>query len=379
MKSRIALTALLAVAVLSVPGCAASYDGEYTSTRVYASADIGYFYDALAPYGTWVETGPYGWAWCPLDTPIGWRPYTVGYWVYSDWGWMWVADDPWGWIPYHYGRWAFDADYGWLWVPGDVWAPAWVAWRYGDDWVGWAPLPPNVGWSASAGISFTSYDLDRSIDRFSWCFVRDRDFGRARRITDIEPASRNVTLLRDTRQVTRYVSSQGIPVERGLRPDLIERSTGRSIPRYRVQESPTPLRKEGALVRGRTVQVYRPSGRFGQELRDRLHQGPPPERRVLSQRLIDRQASERRQMEQHWAGRRKQLEQEQQLQLRQPPPGMSPSDLRGRQEAERRAQGEWEQRQRQVMESRQQHLQEGRDRQEESQGREHGRGRGRRS
>ena len=76
-----------------------------------------------------------------------WRPYEYGHWVYTDeWGWYWVSDDEeddWGWVTYHYGRWAFDRGLGWFWVPGDEWAPAWVDWRYGDDYVGWAPLPPD--------------------------------------------------------------------------------------------------------------------------------------------------------------------------------------------------------------------------------------------
>ena len=73
--------------------------------------------------------------------------HEYGHWVYTDeWGWYWVSDDDeddWGWVTYHYGRWAFDRRLGWFWVPGDEWAPAWVDWRYGGDYVGWAPLPPD--------------------------------------------------------------------------------------------------------------------------------------------------------------------------------------------------------------------------------------------
>ena len=79
--------------------------------------------------------------------PPDWRPYQYGHWVYTDeWGWYWVSDDAeadWGWVIYHYGRWAFERGLGWFWVPGDEWAPAWVDWRYGDEYVGWAPLPPD--------------------------------------------------------------------------------------------------------------------------------------------------------------------------------------------------------------------------------------------
>ena len=70
-----------------------------------------------------------------------------GRWVYTEeWGWYWVSDEEeadWGWVAFHYGRWAHDRRLGWFWVPGDEWAPAWVDWRRGDDYVGWAPLPPD--------------------------------------------------------------------------------------------------------------------------------------------------------------------------------------------------------------------------------------------
>ena len=71
-----------------------------------------------------------------------WRPYADGYWAYTDVGWTWVSYEDFGWATYHYGRWTDLADYGWVWVPGYEWGPAWVSWRTGGDYVGWAPLPP---------------------------------------------------------------------------------------------------------------------------------------------------------------------------------------------------------------------------------------------
>jgi len=44
---------------------------------------------------------------------------------------------------------------GWVWVPGYEWAPAWVSWRYGDEYVGWAPLPPAAVWISSVGFNST--------------------------------------------------------------------------------------------------------------------------------------------------------------------------------------------------------------------------------
>ena len=44
-------------------------------------------------------------------------------------------------------------------MPDTVWGPAWVAWRQGDDFVGWTPLPPDQ----------IAYDVDTAADL--WTFV----------------------------------------------------------------------------------------------------------------------------------------------------------------------------------------------------------------
>ena len=122
----------------------AAYD-EYGGYDAYGGypVEVAAFYDELDPYGTWYEDDTYGWVWSPDYVSVGWRPYVNGYWVYTDWGWTWVSSDPWGSDPYHYGRWYCDASSRWLWIPDDVWAPAWVSWRYGGGYVGWAALPPE--------------------------------------------------------------------------------------------------------------------------------------------------------------------------------------------------------------------------------------------
>jgi hypothetical protein len=106
------------------------------------------FDDALAPYGEWTDVDGTR-VWHPSANVVGedFQPYaTNGQWVSSDYGWYFQSDYPWGWAPFHYGRWALDPNYGWIWVPGTVWAPAWVDWRSGGGYIGWAPLPP-IGWS----------------------------------------------------------------------------------------------------------------------------------------------------------------------------------------------------------------------------------------
>jgi hypothetical protein len=101
------------------------------------------FYQTLAPYGWWMRTPEYGPVWVPSEASNPtWRPYTRGRWVSTDSGWTFVSDEPWGWAPYHYGRWIYYPGLGCSWIPGYEWSPAWVSWRYGDDYLAWAPLGP---------------------------------------------------------------------------------------------------------------------------------------------------------------------------------------------------------------------------------------------
>ena len=105
----------------------------------------------LQPYGTWVSDPQYGNVWIP-DADEDFRPYaTRGHWVVTEYGNTWVSDYEWGWATFHYGRWRYDDYYGWEWIPGHQWAPAWVSWRHGGGYYGWAPLMPGISISISFG------------------------------------------------------------------------------------------------------------------------------------------------------------------------------------------------------------------------------------
>src|SRR5260370_1144518 len=123
--------------------------------------DISFFYDQLSPYGHWVESRAYGWVWLPYRIGVSWRPYAAGHWVMTDYGWTCVSDEPFGWATYHYGRWVFDPDYGWEWIPGYQWGPAWVAWRTGYGYIGWAPLPPEAPFPPRFRLHFGGLRLHR--------------------------------------------------------------------------------------------------------------------------------------------------------------------------------------------------------------------------
>src|SRR5205085_1970840 len=104
------------------------------------------FQSTLASYGNWVSTEQYGQVWVPSTDVVGtdFTPYySGGHWTMTDYGWTWVSDYNWGWAPFHYGRWSRIGNYGWGWIPGRIWGPAWVHWRLGGGYVGWAPLPPR--------------------------------------------------------------------------------------------------------------------------------------------------------------------------------------------------------------------------------------------
>src|ERR1700753_4063045 len=47
------------------------------------------FYDALSPYGEWINNPEYGYVWMPNAGP-DFKPYvTNGDWAYTDEGWAW--------------------------------------------------------------------------------------------------------------------------------------------------------------------------------------------------------------------------------------------------------------------------------------------------
>lgn len=101
------------------------------------------FYEALSPYGDWIHEDRYGYVWIPQAGADFHPYYTDGYWEMTIYGNTWVSLYPWGWAVFHYGRWTYDPFYGWIWIPGYQWAPAWVCWRYGAGFYGWAPLGPQ--------------------------------------------------------------------------------------------------------------------------------------------------------------------------------------------------------------------------------------------
>jgi hypothetical protein len=349
------MLASLCIALLAaVAGSTAGYG--QTDVRVSVRSpgseiDVSYFYENLSPYGEWFQEPSYGWCWTPYDVQADWRPYSDGHWEYSDYGWSWASNEPWGWASYHYGRWFFDDSYGWVWVPGTEWAPAWVAWRYGDDYVGWAPLPPTASWDVSVGLGFADAGV---IPSHEWCFVpRQHVLDTSLRIQVIIVA-RNVTLLQRSRDATRFEVRDGRPVNLGLDVAQVETFVGRRVPRVKITDVDTPARGNGRPVGNGGVGFFRPRVQPAP-----IAQSPPAavveRQRTIPAAIVQREhANQQRRLESGLSAERARLARDQQNEMRARPQGPAADEVRKQHAAEQQAFDAHAAQQRQVLAQRMQ-------------------------
>jgi len=191
-------------------------------------AGTRYFHQRLSPYGEWGTHASYGEVWRPR-VAAGWRPYTTGHWVYTDYGWTWAADESWGWAPFHYGRWYNDPAQGWGWVPGNVWAPAWVDWRNGGGYLGWAALPPEAGFSVGVGVSFGA-----ALGASNYCFVPERSILEPRLGGFLVAPGRNEEILRGTSNLHGIAVVNGRVFNQGMSAQRFAQVSGHAVPTVRV-------------------------------------------------------------------------------------------------------------------------------------------------
>jgi hypothetical protein len=229
-------------------------EGEYYQEEpggVSSGLDVSYFYDYLSPYGAWVYYSPHGYVWIPGDVPYGWRPYTRGNWIWTDYGWMWSSQLSWGWAPFHYGRWGWDRDLGWFWVPGTVWGPGWVTWRSSNLFIGWAPLPPGVPFVAGVGIRPTAFSIPAS----HWIFVDGNYFLDTSLYLHIFPYERNRTIIRYTVHKTNIYVRNNRVINEGIGLDRIRTITKKQITKYELKDAP---KAEARGIGAGQLEVYRP-------------------------------------------------------------------------------------------------------------------------
>ncbi|WP_221394270.1 DUF6600 domain-containing protein [Dyadobacter sp. NIV53] len=216
-----------------------------------ASISFQTFYNELAPYGRWINSPQYGSVWTPYVDP-GFQPYsTNGYWEVTEFGNTWVSDYNWGWAAFHYGRWSYDDYNGWFWIPGYEWGPAWVNWRTGGEYYGWAPLGPGM-----------NINISVNIPSFWWVFVPQRYIASRSWYNYCAPRNRVSYIYNQTTIINNYYQHNNRSYAYGPRRDEIERVTRRNV----------PVRQIDMNQRGRVITDRSSRGNGGYDAPD--HNGP---------------------------------------------------------------------------------------------------------
>jgi Family of unknown function (DUF6600) len=188
------------------------------------------FYEPLSPYGQWVVIAGYGRCWRPARVDATWRPYSNGHWIRTEAGWYWASSEPWGWATYHYGRWDWMQAYGWIWVPQIQWAPAWVTWREGGGYVGWAPMPPHARITVSGSV-----EVHETVIAPRFVFVEERHM-----TEPVHPRTvivNNQTVVNKTVNITKIqVVNNNTVINEGPRTEIIEHASGKKVTTTPVHE-----------------------------------------------------------------------------------------------------------------------------------------------
>jgi hypothetical protein len=252
----------------TAPSYSVAADPAYSNAEVPQQVNINYFESTLSPYGNWVDVADYGRCWQPTVVIINrnWRPYCDrGRWIYTSSGWYWQSDYSWGWAPFHYGRWHCDNRIGWVWVPDSTWGPAWVSWRYTDQYCGWAPLPPRTYFDGfgfrfhnrRVGISFDFGLPDRCFS-----FIPVTRFCDRTPLRFIVSGSHSSTIFRNSTVINNYIRVNNTIVNEGVGRDRIVRATQTPIRTVTLRDLPgstTPPIGRTERLEGNSLTVFRPN------------------------------------------------------------------------------------------------------------------------
>ncbi len=229
---------------------------------------VDFFYNNLSG-GNWIDVEGYGYGWQP-DVAVSdpnWRPYSDGYWAYTDYGWTWISYEDFGWATYHYGRWANLTDNGWVWIPGSDldWGPAWVSWRTGGDYIGWAPLPPRGADVVYEGQPIgASVDVEYDIGPQYYNFCDIRFIGEPVLRDRIFPPTQNITYITNTVNVTNIYVQNNVVYNYGPNYNVVNEYSSRPIQRLTIERQTagdlSAAAKSGALtkVQGNKLVVAAP-------------------------------------------------------------------------------------------------------------------------
>ncbi|MGC8743848.1 MAG: DUF6600 domain-containing protein [Verrucomicrobiia bacterium] len=232
------------------------------------------YYSALSPYGSWLYVDGYGYCWQPLVavTYPGWRPYYHGgRWLWTDYGWYWLSDYSWGWATFHYGRWSYLHHHGWVWFPDRVWGPAWVSWRVGPSYCGWAPLPPYARYDVGVGFvyhgSHVSIGFEFGLSDWDYTFVDWGHFHHRYPYRYGVPGNRARDIYNNTTVINNYITgnNNNVVINTGVGTEHITRLTREEIRKVTVRDAPvvvgnrTTISPERLVKDGNNIVLYRPN------------------------------------------------------------------------------------------------------------------------
>lgn len=213
----------------------------------YDDVSLQTFYDELSPYGTWINDPEYGYVWRPDVDQADFRPYySNGRWAMTEYGNTWVSNYDWGWAPFHYGRWIYNRYNNWVWIPDTTWGPAWVDWRSGGGYYGWAPMGPSISININIGRRYVTPD-------FCWNFIPERHI-----YYNSYPryySGRNRVYIQNTVIINNTYVRNNRTYYSGPRAEDIRRATNQNVTVYNVSRT---NRSGGTRIENNTVNVYAP-------------------------------------------------------------------------------------------------------------------------
>ncbi len=213
----------------------------------YDDVSLQTFYDELSPYGTWINDPEYGYVWRPDVDQADFRPYySNGRWAMTEYGNTWVSNYDWGWAPFHYGRWIHNRHNNWVWIPDTTWGPAWVDWRSGGGYYGWAPMGPSISININIGRRYVIPD-------FCWNFIPS-----AHIYYNSYPryySGRNRVYIQNTVIINNTYVRNNRTYYSGPRIDDVRRATNQNVTVYNVSRT---NRSGGSRIENNTVNVYAP-------------------------------------------------------------------------------------------------------------------------